>query len=302
MGEKHLSAPRHLQLTEPHTTNVLLVSCSEMGYMGCVTQVRKIIAEKTFLLLQMVSKAPLFYHLIFKTYFRFVSPFGNPVFVTYSLALFPFLPVFNLLDYLFASLCSKWNDAEWKGKPKKIVWGFLTELQRECHIINNNNKQERKVWKLYSGMPKIMTCINQEVLFFEHLFFARCPVHSFSRSVSPYHRTQRITYHLSHEHRVTFCSNFFSPTATRLQNMQTIEKCVCLGFMSLLFSCFIVCERSRFSLFHSLVMYSFFSSLIFRLLGIRRTVLRHLGSFRRNVFNGFDPQPMRYFIGSIYSY
>lgn len=107
MGEKHLSAPRHLQLTEPHTTNVLLVSCSEMGYMGCVTQVRKIIAEKTFLLLQMLSKAPLFYHLIFKTYFRFVSPFGNPVFVTYSLALFPFLPVFNLLDYLFASLCSK---------------------------------------------------------------------------------------------------------------------------------------------------------------------------------------------------
>lgn len=68
-------------------------------------------------------------------------------------------------------------------------------------------------------------------------------------SLSPYHRTQRITYHLSHEHRVTFCSNFFSPTATRLQNMQTIEECVCLGFMSLLFSCFIVCERSRFSLF-----------------------------------------------------
>lgn len=34
-------------------------------------------------------------------------------------------------------------------------------------------------------MPKIMTCINQEVLFFEHLFFARCPVHSFSRALSP---------------------------------------------------------------------------------------------------------------------
>lgn len=58
-----------------------------------------------------------------------------------------------------------------------------------------------------------------------------------------------------------------------------------------------------FALFPCSVSLMFLFVFLFcRLLGVRRTILRHMGSFRCNVLNGFDPQPMRYFIGSIYSY
>lgn len=81
-----------------------------------------------------------------------------------------------------------------------------------------------------------------------------------------------------------------------LKNVSVLVLCRSFSHVSLCVSVLV------FLFFILLLCILFFSSLIFRLLGIRRTVLRHLGSFRRNVFNGFDPQPMRYFIGSIYSY
>lgn len=43
-------------------------------------------------------------------------------------------------------------------------------------------------------------------------------------------------------------------------------------------------------------------SVFFRLLGIRRTILRHLGCFRRNVFNGFDPKLVCNIARPIYSH
>lgn len=177
-------------------------------------------------------------------------------------------------------------------------------------------------------MPKIMTCINQEVFSIKHhllVFVCRTQC----RPVW-YHKYRAIfSFCWTNEKHVYFLLLVVSvilPKPTCSPNMQTIEKCVCLGFMSFLFSCFIIvyfflCVSSaavaialllvltHFYTYYLLLLnwFLFFLlflllSVFFRLLGIRRTILRHLGCFRRNVFNGFDPKLVCNIARPIYSH
>lgn len=95
-------------------------------------------------------------------------------------------------------------------------------------------------------------------------------------------------------------------------NVASQNECVCVWVHIYLFcAAYFSFSFHAFTLFILMFLFPPFSlclifSFVFlffrRLLGIRRTILRHMGSFRCNVLNGFDPQPLRYFIGSIYSY
>lgn len=176
-------------------------------------------------------------------------------------------------------------------------------------------------------MPKIMTCINQEVFSIKHhllIFVCRTqcrPVwyHKYRDIFFFVERTRKTRIFFtggvgesSHSHSLAkyadhwkMCLSWFYVVPFLMFHHCVIFLCVSSAAISIA----LLLVLTHFYTYYLLLLnwFLFFLlflllSVFFRLLGIRRTILRHLGCFRRNVFNGFDPKLVCNIARPIYSH
>lgn len=175
------------------------------------------------------------------------------------------------------------------GKKKLCEGFFFLHLQRECHIINNNNKQGRKSMKTLFWYAKNYDLYKSGG---SSLFFKRKKNYIFlsTSHCVPCISSGRINigllFHLNHIFFLLFgylvdcycCCYSFRQVCRPLKNVSVFVLCRSFSLVSLYEI------SSFFSSIFLLLLFSFkimflFRVFFFRLLGIRRTILRHLGCF-----------------------